>query len=210
MYTGNEAKLGAMDDREHTAIVLRAKAELRKRLRGLRNTTPAGALAKRSERIVERLRALEAIAGAKRVALFWPIEEPPEVDLRPLDADLRARGVEIAYPCMNQTTRETSLRLATVEELEDDPMGFRGAPLTAREPETLDAIVVPALALDATGKRLGYGAGFYDRTLPRFAPAKKIGVAYDFQLLAEVPVLENDVAMDIVVTDARTITLERE
>lgn len=199
-----------LGDDERTALVLRAKVELRKRLRGLRQTTPAGALAKRSERIVERLRAESVLARAKRVALFWPIAARHEVDVTALDAELRARGVEVAYPAVDPRTREMTFRLATPAELEDDPLGFRGAPLTAREPDALDVIVVPALALDADGNRLGYGAGFYDKTLPHFAPATKIGVAYDFQLLAEVPALPTDVPMDLVVTDARTLSPKEE
>jgi len=192
---------------ERVAIVMRAKSELRKRLRALRNTTPATALAKRSERIVER--ATPLLADAKRVALFWPIEERHEVDLRALDARLRARGVTIAYPSIDQTTNVMTFRVAAPSELEDDPMGFRGAPVVLPEPDALDAIVVPALALDENGNRLGYGAGYYDRTLPRWAPAKKIGVAYDFQLLVEVPALEDDVAMDEVVTDVRTLSARK-
>jgi len=187
-------------------IVLRAKAELRKRLRGLRNTHPAAALAKRSERIVETLDKLDAIASAKTVALFWPIETRHEVDVRDLDTRLRARGVAIAYPSIEESG-EMTFRVASVSELTEDPLGFRGAPRSAIEPDAIDAIVVPAIALDTEGRRLGYGAGFYDRALPRFAPAKKIGVAFDFQLLAEVPVSPNDVVMDIVVTDARVIAI---
>ena len=189
-----------MDER-HLEIVARAKAELRKRLRALRQTTPAAALARRSERVVENLRAHEAIARAASVALFFPIEARHEVDLRPLDAELRARGARIAYPALG----EPAFRFAAPSELERDPIGFHGAPLSAPLAEELDVIVVPALALDETGKRLGYGVGFYDRLLPRFPGAVKIGVAYDFQLLVEVPVTADDVPVDAVVTDARTI-----
>jgi 5-formyltetrahydrofolate cyclo-ligase len=193
-----------MTPEERIALVVRAKAELRKRLRGLRQTTPASALAKRSERIAERLRAHPAIAAATRVALFWPIEERHEVDLRALDADLRASGATIGYPSIDEDGAMT-FRAAAPAELERDALGFQGAASTAPELTELDAIVVPALALDESGRRLGYGRGFYDRALGQFPSAKKIGVAYDFQLLVEVPVLETDVAVDVVVTDARTI-----
>ncbi|HEY1958005.1 MAG TPA: 5-formyltetrahydrofolate cyclo-ligase [Polyangiaceae bacterium] len=198
-----------MKEEERAAIVLRAKAELRKRLRALRQTTPAAALAKRSERIVENLRAHEAVARASSVALFFPIEARHEVDLRALDADLRARGARVAYPSVD-AEGAMHFRFATLAELDPDPLGFHGAPQTAPAADALDVIVVPALALDETGRRLGYGMGFFDRALPRFAAAKKIGVAYDFQLLVEVPVNEHDVTMDVVVTDARTLIPKRE
>jgi 5-formyltetrahydrofolate cyclo-ligase len=195
-----------MDEETRLAIVARAKIELRKRLRALRHTTPASALAVRSERIAQRVGALSAIANASSVALFWPIEERHEVDLRALDATLRKRGVEIAYPCIAEESTMT-FRFATPDDLVLEALGFRGAPPSAREAVALDAIVVPAIALDASGNRLGYGAGFYDRALARFPDAIKIGVAYDFQLLAEVPVNSLDVAMNVVVSDARTIQI---
>ncbi len=187
-------------------VLLRVKLELRKRMRGLRNTTPASACAVRSEKIVERLRALPVVGGAKSVALFWPIEDKHEVDLRALDDELRARGGRVAYPAIDPETRAMTFRFAPTSELEERGLGFAEPPPGAQEAQALDAIVVPALAIDERGHRLGYGAGYYDRTLPRFAPpAVTIGVAYDFQLLVEVPALALDVPVDWVVTDARTI-----
>ena len=64
---------------------------------------------------------------------------------------------------------------------------------------------MPAIALDPTGHRIGYGAGFYDRTIPASPPATTIGVAFDFQLVAEVPFTERDVALAFIVTDERVI-----
>jgi 5-formyltetrahydrofolate cyclo-ligase len=187
------------------ALIARAKAELRKRLRALRHTTPASACAKRSERIVERLSALDVMTRATRIALFWPIEERHEVDLRALDTSLRARNAEIAYPSLDELNVMT-FRTSTVSDLVDDDLGFRGAPRTAPEMSP-EVIVVPAIALAADGHRLGYGAGFYDRALTQHPSAIKIGVAYDFQLLVEVPSFPHDVAMNLVVTDARVIVV---
>jgi 5-formyltetrahydrofolate cyclo-ligase len=193
-------------------IRARVKAELRKRLRGLRATTPLEACKVRSERIVARLLSHPAIGAASAVALFWPIVERHEVDLRPLDAALRARGVSIAYPGIDPDTGAMTFRFAAPESLEEQGFGFREPPPSAPEasPGALDAIVVPAIAIDPTGHRIGYGAGYYDRTVPRFAPpAVTIGVAYDFQLVAEVPFGAHDVALASVVTDAREIDAAR-
>jgi 5-formyltetrahydrofolate cyclo-ligase len=195
----------SFDDEATLAIVMRAKAELRKRLRALRQTTPQTACAKRSERIVERLRGMDVIAKASTIALFWPIEDRHEVDLRPLDRALRESGVAIAYPSVDEETRAMTFRFCATDDLADDALGFRSAPASAPEAKTLDVIVVPSIALDSSGRRLGYGAGFYDRTLPRFGSAVRVGVAYDFQLLAEVPAVEEDVPVHWVVTDVRTL-----
>lgn len=189
----------------------RAKAELRKRLRGLRNTTPASACDARSVRLVERLLALDAIAHAKRVALFWPIVARHEVDLRAFDAALRARGARVAYPAIDPETNVMTFRFVdAVADLEVQGYGFAEPAAGAEEATALDAVLAPALAIDSRGYRLGYGAGYYDRTLPRFCPpAVSVAVAFDFQLLVEVPLTEGDVACDWIVTDTRTLAAER-
>jgi 5-formyltetrahydrofolate cyclo-ligase len=190
---------------------LRVKAEIRKRLRGLRKTTPASACAERSARIVERLEGMDAIRAAKSVALFWPIEERHEVDLRALDASLRARGVRVAYPTILESQ-------AMIFRYVDDPsqmlmhdLGFV-APAPAEEGEEargLDVIVAPAIAIDPAGHRIGYGAGYYDRALAQ-AEAVTIAVAYDFQLIVEVPATASDVPVQWIVTDRRVMAASNE
>lgn len=71
----------------------------------------------------------------------------------------------------------------------------------------IEMVVVPAVAYDARGNRLGRGKGFYDRFLAS-TPAVKVGVGYDFQLLDEIPAEPHDVPMDIVITQKSTIILK--
>lgn len=188
----------------------RVKAELRKRMRSLRRALPATACAGRSARIAERLATLEPIARARSVGLFWPIEDWHEVDLRPLDARLRERGVRVAYPGVDPSDGVMTFRFVThPDAMELHGFGFREPSL--RDPEALpgdiDAIVVPALAVDPRGHRIGYGAGHYDRALPRFAPpAVSIAVAFDFQVVAETPDTAHDVPVEWIVTDGRALT----
>ncbi len=196
------------------AIRFRVKAELRKRMRGLRNTYPAAVCAEKSARIIERLGALEAVANAKSVALFWPIEKRHEVDLRALDASLRERGVAVFYPAIDPETHVMTFRRVDDRAvLTDHTFGFAAPPPDAPEAraDELDVIVVPALAIAPSGHRIGYGAGYYDRTIPPFSPhAATIGVAYDFQLVAEIPVTAGDFALGSIVTEARTLVVEPE
>jgi 5-formyltetrahydrofolate cyclo-ligase len=181
------------------------KAELRKRLRGVRKTAPLEACAERSRAIASRLEAHEALAAAKRVALLWPILARHEVDLRALDEALRARGVEIAYPAIDPETGDMTFRVVTdPSTLEEQGYGFMEPPPDAPVASALDVVVVPAIAVDPTGHRIGYGAGYYDRALPKVAPpAIPIAVAYDWQLVAEVPFTDGDVRCRWVVTDLR-------
>jgi 5-formyltetrahydrofolate cyclo-ligase len=174
---------------------------------------PAAASADRSARIVERLLELEPLARARAVSLFWPMTERREVDLRSLDATLRARGVRVAYPQVERATNAMSFRFVDDPASMVDAGGGFAEPSPddlAAAPGELDVIVVPALAVDPRGHRIGYGAGYYDRTLPGHAPpAVTVAVAYDFQLVPEVPATEGDVPVDWAVTDARVLQSER-
>jgi 5-formyltetrahydrofolate cyclo-ligase len=182
-------------------------------MRGLRKTLPATACAQRSARIVDHLAVMAPVAGAKSVALFRPIEERHEVDLRLLGTKLLERGVRIAYPAVDPETRAMAFRfIEGDDDLETGAFGIGEPKRSCVEaaPGDLDAIIVPALAIDPRGHRIGYGAGFYDRALPRFAPpATAIVVAFDFQLVAEVPDMPLDVAAGWIVTDTRTLAAER-
>lgn len=70
----------------------------------------------------------------------------------------------------------------------------------------LDAVIVPGVAFTPQGDRLGLGAGYYDRLLPRLrADALTVGLCYDWQLVAALPVAPHDVAVRYVVTETRTL-----
>ncbi|HEY3816061.1 MAG TPA: 5-formyltetrahydrofolate cyclo-ligase [Polyangiaceae bacterium] len=203
---------GFIPSSEEDLLRRRVKAELRKRMRGLRKALPVSACAERSRRIVEQLVALEPVARARTVALFWPIEERHEVDLRALDAGLRERGARVAYPGLDPETGVMTFRFVEhPDTMQILGFGFREPSLDDPEAgaDELEAIVVPALALDPRGHRIGYGAGYYDRTLPRFAPpAVSAAVVFDFQLVAEVPATDGDVTVSWIVTDSRVMQAE--
>jgi 5-formyltetrahydrofolate cyclo-ligase len=196
----------------------RVKRELRKRALSVRKATPSDACLERSTLIVERLLDLPAIRDARRsVALFWPIEAKHEVDLRRLDEALRRRGVRVAYPAIpdgDDDPLPRGLRFHFVDDvssLVERGFGFAEpasdtAALDADLHE-LDVVVVPALALDPTGQRIGYGAGYYDSAL-RETKVTKVGVIFDFQLLSEIPATKGDVAVDWVVTDRRVLQVD--
>lgn len=188
-------------------IRIKVKAELRKRMRGVRKTTPIEACLERSKKIVAQLEQLDAIKSAKSVAVFWPIEARHEVDLRSFDASLRARGVKVAYPSIDAETNVMTFRFVEdVTKMDELGYGFMEPAADSPIANLLDVVIVPAVAADPTGHRIGYGAGYYDRTLPSFAPpAVAIAVIYDWQLVAEVPFTPTDVRVAKVVTDTRVL-----
>ena len=200
-----------LDPEASAELVRRAKLELRRRMRALRESLPQTAALARSAKIVERLASLPAYRAARSVALFWPIEGKNEVDLAELDRAARAAQKRVFYPFMDRTDSGFRTGFRSTEspgELAHRGRGFAEPPPDAPEAARgdVDFVVVPALAAAADGHRLGYGAGFYDATLPDVRPpALGAIVVYQFQLLAELPPQPHDVACDLVVTDERII-----
>lgn len=203
------------DPRLVAELAVRAKQQLRTRMRALRSAHPDKARAERSARIVERLTALPEFREARGIALFAPLVDRGEVDVRALDAAARQGEKRVYYPTVERVGDRELTALAEVRSPSElvtrgrrFPEPPEGAPLAARG--DIGLVVVPALAVAASGHRLGYGGGFYDAMLPDFhPPAVAVVVAFDFQLVAELPVEAHDVGCDVVVTDARTLVVAR-
>jgi 5-formyltetrahydrofolate cyclo-ligase len=195
-----------MDDFER-ALRVRAKEALRGRMRGIRRILPAEACAARSRALCERLLALPELAAARVLVgyvAFRKEADPAAV----LDASRRAyqiTGLVRVLPDSELAVLRHDQDALLVENeygiLEPAP----DAPLLADS--DVDVILVPALAADGDGNRIGSGRGYYDRLLPRLPRAFKIALVYDFQLLAEAPVLEHDAKVDCVVTDERVLRM---
>jgi 5-formyltetrahydrofolate cyclo-ligase len=182
-------------------------------MHALRSALPPASAAARSDAIVARLIALPEFAAARGLGLFWPMESKNEVDLRALDAAARERGIKVYYPflaAVGNTVRTGFRRADQVAELLPRGSGFcePGAECPEARRGDIDLVVVPALAVDAAGYRVGYGKGFYDATLPDFVPpARAVAVAFGFQLLSEIPREAHDVGCDLVVTDEAVLEI---
>ncbi|MDX2289894.1 MAG: 5-formyltetrahydrofolate cyclo-ligase [Hyphomicrobiaceae bacterium] len=118
------------------------------------------------------------------VSGFLPIGD--EIDLGPLMERLHAQGATLALPVIEKKAHPLSFRIwSPGDPLVDKAWGIR-EPLPAAATVEPDLLLVPLLAVDPDGYRLGYGGGFYDRTLARLRalkPVVAIGVAYDVQRL---------------------------
>lgn len=127
----------------------------------------------------------------------------------PLIKHLIGKGIRVVVPIIERDTR--SLRLSCLEDPGDlvistfsvpEPIG-KEIPAHGRD---LEVVIVPLLAFDRAGHRLGYGAGYYDRFLSSCQQATKIGAAFSCQEIASVPADENDIAMDMIITERETIS----
>lgn len=185
----------------------KVKAELRTRMRGVRKALGPDARAARSAKITERVLGRPEWASARTVMLF--VSMPLEVDTSALERAARAAGKRIAAPRMSETGLDVHEWEEGASVVEIGRMKVPEPPPTAPaiDPAEVDLVIVPALALDDRGARIGYGAGLYDRLLPRLTRARRIGVCFDFQRIAEVPETPGDERVHAVVTDEREIEI---
>ena len=135
-------------------------------------------------------------AGAA-VAGFWPIRD--EIDIRPLLHALAARGHPIGLPVTPRRGLPLSFRRWTPGA---HLLPGRFGTVIADGPDMVpDVLLVPLLAFDRAGRRLGYGGGYYDRTLAGLPGAQAIGCAYALQEIATVPTGPHDIRLPAVATE---------
>jgi 5-formyltetrahydrofolate cyclo-ligase len=200
-----------MNDPQEMQLRVRVKKELRKRMRGVRATLPEVAHHERSSLICQKIQELPMWTTAHSVAFFHPIVQRKEINILPLVLEARAQQKRTFFPWIDPDSGEMLMREVSDEsQLFEQGLGFAAPPPNAhaaREGE-LDLMIVPALAADPRGQRIGYGAGYYDRMLPLYCPpAQSVGVVFDFQIIAETPTTEGDIPLNWIVTDQRTLSI---
>lgn len=184
------------------------KAELRARVRAARKEIPAEERVPASFASAMWAIMLPELHAPKRVLAF--MAAPEELDPRVLRTALRSQGAEIALP---RITGPHTLALHLYEEgdpLDAGPFGISEPADTAPvvEAESIDVVLVPGVAFDRHGRRLGFGGGYYDRLLAKMPNAYRVALAFDVQLVDEVPVGEHDEPVHVVVTPRKAWTAE--
>jgi 5-formyltetrahydrofolate cyclo-ligase len=149
---------------------------------------------------------LPELQGAATVLAYAAL--PNELDPMPAIWRLRKRGVRIAYPRIEAPGVLGMHYVDHEMELVPGPFGLAqpGEHAPRARHEIIDAVIIPGVAFDEQGTRLGYGGGYYDRLLPMMRPGcVRIGIAFDEQVLAHIPAEEHDECVDVLVTPARII-----
>jgi 5-formyltetrahydrofolate cyclo-ligase len=197
-------------------VVMRTVEELMKQKQDIRQSARHKRQAQQhkdelSLQIGQKLLALPEYAAARTVMFY--VDHASEVRTRCLFPAVWAAGKRIVVPhCVENEILLFLLEI--MEELAPGTLGIleprielRNLPGRQVDANQLDLIVVPGLAFDARGGRLGQGKGYYDRFLARAAAgAPLVALAFECQMFPEIPMLPGDVYVDMVLTEAAVYT----
>jgi 5-formyltetrahydrofolate cyclo-ligase len=165
-----------------------------------RVAVPAAERRERDAAITHHLRALVPDLARRHVGFYWPFKG--EYDPRPLARALHGEGARLALPVVAAKGRPLIFR----DWRPGVPMvpGVWNIPIPAEGEEVMpDTLLIPLVGFDPRGYRLGYGGGYYDRTLANMAPRPlAIGVGFEVSRLATIHPQPHDMRMDLIVTEA--------
>lgn len=174
------------------------KRALRKRIKEMKRQFSDKELESMSLHTVSRLLAHPAVVNAETILMYYSLAD--EVNTHEAVDALVRSGKTVLLP---RVIDGENMEIRIYESRDDLAPGHYGI----MEPtgklytcyENIDIAVVPGMAFDAAGHRLGRGKGYYDRFLPKATHAYKIGVCFDFQKRAAIPADDFDVTMDCVI-----------
>jgi len=183
------------------------KAELRRAAQARRDALPAGLRKAAAEAIAARVFPL-AVASGAIVSGFMPLKS--EINPLPLMRKLADAGARLALPVVAGRGKPLIMRSwQWGEPLVSGVWGIREPAPDAPEVQP-DILLVPLLAFDRSGHRIGYGAGYYDLTIAQLRANKPIialGIAFAAQEIECVPRTARDAQLDLVLTENETIDL---
>ena len=186
--------------------IFQKKKTLRKEMTLKRANLDKSERQKISHEIVQKLLNYSVYKNSKTVMAYASM--PEEIQLNELFEDAFNSEKKLAIPFIVGRGTIRPVLLPSLDALEVGDFGI----LTVRQDlrkfvdtKEIDCVIVPGAAFDAKGNRLGLGGGYYDRFLKLAVNAKKIALAFDFQVVEDLPVAPNDSPIDIIITQSRII-----
>jgi 5-formyltetrahydrofolate cyclo-ligase len=181
-----------------------SKEALRNQMRAARDALDGALVRAASAAVCAQIAKLPAFARARTVSLYAAL--PGEIDCAELAAQLRARGGSTVYPRVARRSPPT-LAFHLVRDARELGVGSLGIPTPPADAPAIaladvDLVIVPGLAFDSGGHRLGFGRGFYDAALGAAPRVVRVGVCHELQRIAAVPRRDHDQPVDILVTPA--------
>lgn len=185
------------------------RQSLRNKILSTRDNLDALQQSQKSIAISENLWQLDNFCQAK--TLFIYVNFRSEVETLPLINQCLKKGLHVAIP-LTLPDEGRLIPYIIADTQKDLLAGYCGIPepdsnrLSVLNPQEIEVVILPGSVFDAQGGRLGYGGGYYDKFLANDAPqALRVGLAFELQMIPEVPILPHDQRLDYIVTEKRTI-----
>lgn len=163
-----------------------------------------------SRKMQAELTRLPCYQAAEYIMLYMAMQD--EVQLDELIAMVLKDGKKAVIPLVTGAGLMEAVELSDMADLVPDKYGIKTVSEEKRRliaPDKIDLIIVPGVAFDKAGHRLGMGGGFYDRFMLRASRAVRAALAYDCQLLAAVPAEVHDLTVDYIITEKQNIAFTK-
>jgi len=182
------------------------KHKIRKKILAVRENHKEEDRLTKDQEIKKKMFSLLEFRKAKIVLFYVSIKGEVRTDKMISESLEKGKRILVPFADLNKRTLLIS-EINNLEELEPGAFGIP-EPKNPREfpLEKIDLVVIPGIAFDRKGNRVGYGMGFYDRFLKGLKPhVPKIALAYDFQIVNEIPAEGEDVTVDMIITEKEII-----
>ena len=182
------------------------RESIRNKIKHIRNLQSSDDIDKNSNIIMDKLFSNQIFKNSNCIGFYYSLKT--EVFTSNMIQKTLDLGKNVCLPKIDRESK--TMNFHTIDGIENlsknhldisEPVG--GAICT-----NIDVVIIPGIAFDKLGNRLGFGSGYYDKFLTLHASIYKIALAFDFQLIDSIDIQEYDVPMDLIITENRTITIE--
>jgi 5-formyltetrahydrofolate cyclo-ligase len=193
---------------KETTISQKEKHLIRKRTLEKRLKENKKTLQRSGHEIIKKLLITKVFQEAVNILFYTPIKN--EVDTKPLIELVLKKNKNVLVPRVENEQNMDAYKISSLKDLEKGTFGILEAKRNCKKfpKKDIDLVIVPGVAFDISGHRIGFGQGYYDAFLNDIK-AKKIALAYDFQIVKNIPDEEHDVKMDLVITPSKTIHMKK-
>ena len=179
------------------------KAEIRAKLKQIRATIPKHDRLIHSKIITQKILELDEIKAAHHVFIY--ISYASEVNTHDLINTLLKQGKNLAVPKIIKAEPMIATAFTGWDDLISDTLGILTPANTIPYPDIIDLVVTPGLGFTQSGYRIGYGRGYYDKWFAEHPVQQKIALAFEAQILDELPIDEFDIPVNKIITEDRII-----
>ena len=188
------------------------KRTLKQEIIEKRKSLTKGEIKEKSNIIKENLFSLDEFKGAKNIMMYVSFNS--EVDTQDLIKGLLDKEKNVIVPFVQKNNPILQLsELKSFNELEPKTLGIlepKDNFIREFNIKKVNLVIIPGIVFDQNGHRIGYGYGYYDRFLKKLnKDVKKIGFAFEFQLVDKIPEEQHDVPVDIIITEKRSLKIKQ-